>query len=90
MLHVRGITRSASTRRREGDGFDALLKTLKLHPLLLCQMCDIKSKNRGNALAPNRRTSLPCTVRTLGQSSCNQRVCCLLSSGIRIYEGDGS
>ncbi len=37
---------------------------LKLYLLLLCQMRDINSMRRGNALAPNRRNSLPCTVRT--------------------------
>ena len=37
----------------------------------------------GNALAPNRRNSLPCTVRTSRQRSCNQRVGCLQQLGSR-------
>ncbi len=39
-----------------------------------CQMLDI---NIGDALAQNRRNSLPCTVRTSKQKSCNQKVGCL-------------
>ncbi len=43
----------------------------------------------GNALAPkNRCNSLPCTVRTSRQRSCNQRVGCLL--GIWLGSGHGS
>ena len=34
---------------------------------------------------PHRGHSLPCTVRTSRQSSCNQRVGCLLSSLAMIY-----
>ena len=37
----------------------------------------------GNALALNRRNSLPCTVRTSRQRSCNQRVGCLQELGSR-------
>ncbi len=32
----------------------------------------------GNALAPNGRNALPCTVRNYRQCPCNQRLCCLL------------
>ena len=35
-----------------------------LGPTPLCQVRDINSKSRGNALPRNRRNSLPCTVRT--------------------------
>ena len=72
---IRGVTRSVSARRLEGDGYDA--KAKKLYLLLLCQMRDINSMSRGNALAPNRHNSVPCTVRTSRQRSCNQRVGCL-------------
>ena len=42
-------------------------------------MRDINSMSRRNTLqAPNRRNSVPCTVRTSRQRSCNQRVGCLL------------
>ena len=51
--------------------------------LLLYLMRDIKSMRRGNALSLNRRTSLPCTVRTSRQRSCNQRVGCLKLLGSR-------
>ncbi len=47
MTCVRGITRSVSARRWEGDGFDHVL-------LLLCQIRDINSISRGNALAATR------------------------------------
>ncbi len=39
-------------------------------------MRDINGVSRGNALALNRRNSLPCTVRNL-QRSYNKRVGCL-------------
>ncbi len=51
-----------------------------------CQMCDIKSTSRGNAVAPNRCNSVPCTVRTSRQRSCDRRVGCLLFSMPRIYD----
>ena len=38
--------------------------TIKVLPTAPVQMCDINSMSRGNAMAPNRRNSLPCTVRT--------------------------
>ena len=43
---------------------------------MLCQMHDINSM--GNALAQNGRNSLPCSVSTCRQRSCNERVGCLL------------
>ncbi len=45
---------------------------------------------RGNALAPNMCNSIPCTVRTFRQRSCNQTVGSLLCSMVRIFDGDGS
>ena len=48
----------------------------KVVPTAACQMRDINS--RGNALDPNSRKSLPCTVRTSRQRSFNQRVGSLL------------
>ncbi len=45
--------------------------------LLLCHLHDIVG--RWNFLALNRRNSLPRTVMTFRQRSCNQRVCCLCS-----------
>ncbi len=44
----------------------------------------INSKGRENALAPNWRNSLPCTVKT--SRLCNQRVGCLLDIMARIYD----
>ena len=49
-------------------------------------MRDINSMSRGNALAPNRRNSLPCRVRTSRQRSCHESVGCLLYSVVRFYE----
>ena len=46
-------------------------------------MHDINSMSRRNALAQNRHNSLPCTVRTSRQRSCNQRVGCLQWLGPR-------
>ena len=40
----------------------------------LCHMCNINSMSRGNALAPNRRNSVPCTVRTSRQDCAIKRV----------------
>ena len=40
----------------------------------------------GNALALNRRNSLPCTVSSFRQRSYNQSVDCLLCSMARIYD----
>ena len=54
--------------------------------MLLCQMRDINSGVGGKALAQNKRNSLPCTVRTSRQRSCNQRVSCLLYSMARIND----
>ncbi len=57
------VIRSESARRPGGDGFNSRLKpqhklkTLKLYPLLLCQMLDIYSMNRENVLVQNRRYS---------------------------------
>ena len=48
---------------------------------------DINSMRRGNAVAPNKRNSVPCTVRTSRQWSCNQRVSCLVYRVVRIYVG---
>ncbi len=91
---VRGVTCSVSARRWEGDGSmlglnRVIAKDVKRFTYC-CQMRDINSMSRGNALAPNRRNSAPCTVRTSRQRSFNQRVNCLLCSIVRIYEGDGS
>ncbi len=44
------------------------------------------SRSRVYALALNRRNSLPCTVRTSRQWSCNQMVSCLLCSISWIYD----
>ncbi len=41
---------------------------------------------RGDALAPNRRNSLPCTVRTSRQGSCNHRVSFLLCKMASNYD----
>ncbi len=41
---------------------------------------------RCSAVAPNMRNSLPCTVRTSKQRSCNKRVGCLLCSMAMIYD----
>ncbi len=38
-----------------------------MYLLLICKIRDINSISRGNALAPNRRNSVPCTVRTSRQ-----------------------
>ena len=54
--------------------------------LLLCQIRDSISMSRGNALAQNRRNSIPCTVRTSRQRACNQRVGCLLCNMARIND----
>ena len=62
ITRVCGITGSASVRRWVGYGFNSRPKPRhreKLYPLLLCQMSDIYSKSRGNALAPNRYNSIP-------------------------------
>ncbi len=40
-------------------------------------MHEITSMSMGNALAPNRRKSVQCTVMTSRRRSCNQRVGCL-------------
>ncbi len=56
-----------------------------MYLLLLCQMRNIDSMKRGNALASNRRNSVPCTVRTSRQRSCNQRVGCLQWLGSRAF-----
>ena len=69
LARVCGITRSASTQRRKGDGFDDRPKLL-----LLCQMRDINKMRKGNALSQNWRNSVPCTIRTSKQRSCNQKV----------------
>ncbi len=85
LIHVRGITRSASARHHwEGDVFDAwqnrvIAYDVKVLPTatLLCQMRDINCMSRGNALAINRHNLVPCTDRTSRQWLCNQRVSCL-------------
>ncbi len=64
-----------------------ITKAVKMYLLLLCQMCNIHSVNRINALAPNRRNSLPCKIRTFRQRLCNYRKVC---SVVRISKGDGS
>ncbi len=46
--------------------------------------CDIKNMRRGNALAQNRRNSLPCSVRSSSPRLCNQRVGVLLCIVVRI------
>ena len=48
-------------------------------------MHDISNASRRNALPPNRRNSLPGTVRTSRQRLCNQRVGCLPCSMAMIY-----
>ncbi len=59
-----------------------------MYLLLLCQICYINSKSRGNALAPNMRNSVLCTVMTFRQRSCNQRVGCLQWFGSRSFGPD--
>ena len=49
-------------------------------------MRDIYSSSRRDALAPNRRNSLPCTVRTFRQKSCIQSIGCLLCIMAMIYD----
>ena len=52
-------------------------------------MRDINSMSNGNDLASNRLNSLPLTVRSYRQKSCNQRFGCRLCiSVVRIYEDD--
>ncbi len=48
--------------------------------LWLCATWIVRVK--GNVLAQNRRNSLPCTVKTFRQMSCNQMVGCLLCNMI--------
>ncbi len=62
-----GVTRSASNRRREGDGL-----FIKLYLLLLCQMRDINSMSKGNIFAQNGCNSVPRTVWTSRQRLCNK------------------
>ena len=50
-----------------------LFRSEKLYLLLLCQMHDINTICRVNALAKNRCNSLPCTVRISRQGSGNQQ-----------------
>ncbi len=45
-----------------------------MYLLLLRQMHDINSMSNLNALAQNRLSSVPCTVRTFRQGLCNKRV----------------
>ena len=47
-------------------------------------MRDTNSTRWENALTPNRRNSLPYTVKTSRKGPCNQRVGCLLCSMARI------
>ncbi len=71
------LTRSASTRRRVGDGFNYRPNLLqgwkrkkKLYLLLLCLMRNVNNMSKGNALARNRCNLLPCTLRTSSQRLC--------------------
>ena len=63
-------------------------KTLKMVPTCSVRHRTSQSLSRGNALAPNRRNSLPCTVRISRQRSCNQRVGCLQCTVPRVW-GEG-
>ena len=49
-------------------------RRLKLCLLLLCQMRDINSRSRGNALTQNKGNSLLCAIRTSRQRSRNKKV----------------
>ncbi len=86
-----GVTGSAFSRRLGGDGFNSQPKPRHsyirkiLYLLLLCQVRDINCMSRGNALAQNRNNSIPCTVRTSIQRSCNQRVGCMQQLGSRAF-----
>ncbi len=44
---ARGMTRTVSAQRQEGDGFD---ERLNLCPLLLCQMRNINSMSMGGGM----------------------------------------
>ncbi len=61
-----------------GSNCVVIAKDVKVIPTAaVCQMRNINSMSRGNALAPNRCNSVPYTVRTSRQRLCYERVGCL-------------
>ncbi len=84
---MHGITLSASARRWEILGYMLGQNRIIAKDVKSCSHCCyvINSIIRGNALSPRRRTSIPCTVITSRQKSCNQTVCCLDWLGSRAF-----
>ena len=84
LTRVLGITRRATARHEKVMGSMLGQNCVIAKYVKSCNFCcygicaTLIVRVGGNVFAPNRRNSLPCTVRTSRQWSCNQKVGCLL------------